>query len=95
MATTLWVPPSQPKSVTPEIRPDAEVIRKTVAMMKRAERPIIYGGVELLILDQKHLAFATVGGYDWMANNPDLDGAGGVACIKQAFPWHAWYARHL
>ena len=32
------------KRYSPKIRPDAEVIRKTVAMMKRAERPIIYGG---------------------------------------------------
>ena len=32
------------KRYCPEIRPDAESIRKAVEMMKRAEQPIIYGG---------------------------------------------------
>jgi acetolactate synthase-1/2/3 large subunit len=32
------------KRYAPETRPETEAIKKTVAMMKRAERPIIYGG---------------------------------------------------
>ena len=32
------------KRYAPQTRPDPEVIKKAVAMMKRAERPIIYGG---------------------------------------------------
>ena len=92
---TLGAAASAQKRYAPETKPEREVIKKAVAMMKRAERPIIYGGGGIVNSGPKasvllqHLVDMT----GW-PTTLTLMGLG--HCLHQtSISLHAWYARHL
>ena len=61
----------------PVTKLNADVIKKAVAMMKKAKKPIIYGGGGIINADPHAIAIAHKACCaNWMANNFITDGVG-------------------
>ena len=83
-------------SYTPRVKGDAAQIRKAVALLASAKRPVIYSGGGVINSGPRGLeAAARSGRGDRLSDHLDADGARRLSGTGQELARHARHARHL